>query len=269
VVEPSVSWFICFAALAILGFCAGHVFGRHSTGRCVAGLIVGFGIMLAWTFLSRHPAVAVHVVPVRILTYLEGIAGVPVFTFVIGIVHARSALRRQRRLSHLALCVGALSFLNGGLWMLQTTPRVGFAETVDDPLVRQSHEFSCVPAACATALNLSGIEATEAEMARLTRVRPGTGATLVRALDGLERKLAGTGLKPELIDVSVDELDTLPLPALTPIAVSPTQYHMVVIMGVGETGIKVADPQNGRMWIAFSSLGRIYTGHVIVFQSRH
>ena len=83
--------------------------------------------------------------------------------------------------------------------MIQSTPRNAFGRQTSSGPVMQSQDYSCVPAACATALNQLGLPTTEAEMAELTQTRPGTGATLIRALAGLRERLAGTSFSVELV----------------------------------------------------------------------
>ena len=242
--------------------------GQHSMRRAVLGLFVGFALMTIWVFLRKQPAVAVQILPASVLSYMEGIGGVPAFLFIIGVVHARSEMRRQRRLSHLAVCLGVIYFVNGGLWMLQSTPALGKAGVHGRGMVMQSEEFTCVPASCANALNRLDIPTTEAEMARLTRVRPGTGATLIRAMDGLQRKLANTKYTVELIQPPLDELRNVPTPALTPLAFERTQQHMVVIESVSDDLVIIADPSNGRMFLEYKDLKDYYTGYVLVFNTR-
>jgi len=264
----SVGWFILIALLALLGFVAGRWAGR-GTGhvwRSVAWVSVALVLLGAWTWLRHRPDVAVQVFPANILSYLEGVGGTPVFMFILGIAWARSAIPRQRRVVALGVAMGVFYFINGGFWMLQVTPQKGFAQTLRGNVVMQSQDFSCVPAACATALNVLGIPTTESEMAELTRTRPGTGATLIRAVDGLERRLDGTGWNVELITAEYKQFRTLPLPALTPLQFESSRRHMVTVLKVGRHGVLVADPTEGTVWMPSEDFERVFTGELILFR---
>jgi ABC-type bacteriocin/lantibiotic exporter with double-glycine peptidase domain len=141
-------------------------------------------------------------------------------------------------------------------------------QTVEPYDIRQSQDYSCVPAACATALNLLGLPSTEMQMAELTQTRPGTGATLIRALDGLDRRLMGTGWRAVLLEPSVGELERLPLPALTPLQFEASRQHMVVVSRFAYDGVWVMDPMDGYTYFSREEFEAAYRRRVIVFE-RH
>ncbi|MAE64184.1 MAG: hypothetical protein CMJ18_07895 [Phycisphaeraceae bacterium] len=184
--------------------------------------------------------------------------------FIVGHAWARSRLPRQRRASALAGLLGIVYFLHGGLWLIQSTPET-FADHVDDGIVRQSSGFSCVPAACATALRHLGVHATETELARLTEARPGSGSTLIRATRALELKLAGTGIHAEVLEPSVRQLSAVAPPVLTPIRGEVGREHMVVITRVADQGAWLADPMQGHVFVPHEQWDEMYTRRVIAF----
>ena len=261
-------WFIGIAALTAAAWMLGLRIGRRSawTGRC--GIVVGLLLILLWAWLIRHPATAVRVVPLPILSRVEGVGGVPIFMLILGIAWARSRVARQRHVIAWAIMLGAIHFVNGGRWLLQETPAAVMGQTVSTSFTRQSQDYSCVPAACATALNLLGHPSTEAQMARLTLTRPGTGATIIRALDGLTRRLAESDLQPVLIEPTLAELRHLPLPALTPLQFEPSRRHMVVISQIDRDGAWVMDPVEGYLYLKRSELQESFRQQVIVFTGR-
>lgn len=263
--SPSAGWFVILASMACLCFAAGEWVGRGSNRN--TRLCVGTGLLLlfAWTWLSRNPAVAVQVIPVGVLRYLEGVGSVPVFMLIVGVAWSRSRLRRQRRLVSLAAALGAIFFLQGGMWMIQSTPSSVMGHTIGVGPVMQSQEFTCVPAACATALNVMGVGTTEAEMAELTQTRAGTGATLIRAMDGLNRRLAGAGITAEMVEPTYDELRMLPMPALTPLHLEPTRRHMIVIVKLNERQVWIVDPLNGYAALERDEFERVYESQALVF----
>jgi hypothetical protein len=261
----SVVWFVAMAAAAALSWFAGVLLGRTGRGS-VGGLMLGVALLGGWAYLAHHPAVAVRMIPVGVLSQIEGVAAVPVFMFVIGIVWAASSVPRQRRVAAWAAMLGTVYFLQGGMWMLQTTPAAGFASDVHRGAVLQSQEYSCVPAACATALNMLGLYTSEAEMAHLTRTRPGTGATTIRAMHGLTQRLEGTPFRVQLLHLRPDELRSLDMPALTPLQFERTRRHMVTLLDANEHGVWIADPMDGPRLLDWGAFRASYTGQVLAFE---
>ena len=258
-------WFVVMASLTAMAWGVGCVAARRCPSRCWMVLVVGVALLGSWAWLSRHPAVAVRLLPVEVLSHVEGIGAVPAFMLVVGVIWGRRGGGRERRVAMWATLLGAVYFLQGGIWMIQTTPRHGFAETVQRGPVRQSQEFSCVPAACATTLNMLGIYTSEAEMARLTRTRPGFGATPVRALQGLNRRLESTPYRFHLITARAEDLGQLPLPALTPLQFEATRRHMVTIRAVSRWGVWIEDPIEGLLILDWSRFKEAFGGTLLVY----
>jgi Peptidase C39 family len=271
--DPTVSWFVSIASLSSLAWAGGYYMGRRSAGHARAVLLIGLASMGTWLWLHYNPAVAVRVIPLSILSQIEGVGNVPFFMLLLGLAWARSQRARQKRLVLWAVVLGIVFFVNGGLWMLQSTPEQSFAGTpaggpgADEP-VRQSEEYSCVPAACAQVLDLLGIPTSERQMARLTQTRPGTGATTLRAMQGLSQRLQGTGYTVELLEFKVSELRSLPCPALTPLQYESTIKHMVTVTAVTPIGLQIIDPIDGPMLLGWKTLETVFTGEVLVFDRR-
>jgi ABC-type bacteriocin/lantibiotic exporter with double-glycine peptidase domain len=186
--------------------------------------------------------------------------------FCNAIAWGRVKLPRQRRIVQLAMAVGLIYFLHGGLWMLQSTPATALGQAQGGTQIMQSQDYSCVPAACATALNRIGISSSEAEMARLTETRVGNGATTIRALDGLNQRLRGTDMRATLLNVPPDDLQHMPLPLLTSLQFEQSRAHMVVIIRVDRKGVTIIDPAEGVMWMSHAHMATVYRGGVIAFE---
>jgi hypothetical protein len=261
-------WFIGIAAVAVGAWAAGRHLGRRSGPAGWAGLTLGFLLILFWAWLVRHPATAIHLVPVRVLSRIEGVGGLPWFMLILGVAWGRSRCARQRHVIAWAMMLGAIHFMHGSRWLLQETPTAVMGQTVNPYTIRQSQDYSCVPAACATALNLLGVRATEAQLAELTLTRPGTGATIIRAFDGLDQRLRGTGWRPVLAEPGVHELRGIPTPALTPLQFEPTRRHMVVISRVLRDGAWVMDPTDGYLFLSNEQLADLYCDQLIYFVRR-
>lgn len=265
-VRVSVLWFSWLAALALGGFLLGTRLGRGDARRACGAMVLSVSLIALWAWLSRNPAVAVNAIPVWLLSHIEGIGAVPLFMIVTGVAWSRAQLPHQKRLTILAAFFGGIFFLQGSMWMLQTSPRsvLGSARS-QGAVVMQTQDFSCVPAACATALDLIGIATTEAEMADLTQTRAGTGSTFIRAFDGLSTKLAGSDFEVELVEPSFDELASLEMPLLTPLQFESQRLHMVTILSIRKGIARIADPEAGIMHLARPEFERHYTGRVIRF----
>ena len=254
------------AATAGLALAAGLCLGRGPRWAGRVGLIVGMALLMTWVWLMRHPAIAVQMMPVSLLSRIEGTGATPFFLLIVGVAWGQSQLARQRRLATLAMVLGMIYFLHGGLWLLQSTPSVGFAQTVSSQQsVMQSQDYSCVAAACATALNTLGFEATEAQMAQLTNTRPGTGATMIRAMAGLTRRLAKTDYRVTLLDTDYAGLMKLPMPALTPLQYEATRQHMVTLLEIKPDTVVLADPMGGVYGLPRPEFEASFIGQVLVF----
>ncbi len=260
-----VYWFLLMAMLTAAGWCVGQRCGQSSAAIARAGVLAGAALLIGLTYLTRHPSVAVHVLPVPLLARVEGVAAVPAFMVILGVAWARSDRLRQKAVVGWAMLLGAVYFVNGGAWMLQQTPTQVLGQTTGRGDVMQSQDYSCVPAASATALRRLGLPATEAEMAELTKTRPGRGSTTVRALDGLQRKLHGSRFGAALVEVEVDELEKIPTPALTPLQYEPTRRHMVTLLRASPKSVRLVDPVDGHMVMNWDTFAAYFTGQVIFF----
>lgn len=262
----SVVWF--FAVLAALPFA--WFAGQRASGivdpwrrGCVIGGV--FLLLLGWAMLIHHPAIAVELIPLSALARLEGIGAAPLFVFVLGVGWSLASLRRQRAVMIVGMFLGIGYFMHGGMWMMRPTPVNAFGRGGDRLLVTQTQDYSCVPAACATALRMLGVNTHETQMAELTETRAGSGATLLRALNGLDERLKGTDLEPLLLEPTYDELMRLQPPMLTPLRYEAARLHMVTILEVRPHRVVLADPQVGIEFIDRDEFIRRYRGQVIAF----
>ncbi len=263
-------WFSLVAALGLLALLGGHGLGRGPRWRARLGLVLSLLLMGFWGWLVQRPELAVQVIPAGWLYYLESTLATPFFMLGLGVVWGLSPHPQQHRIAAAGALVGAGLFVYAGLWMIQPPPHLDDAQASPTGLVLQSTDYSCVPAACATAINqlrLPGVPATEAEMAQLTTTRPAQGATLIRAMEGLNQRLAGTPVRARIIHPTVEQLRILKGPLLTPLRVLevPGQSHMVVVMSIDERQVLLADPDRGRVTLPRAEFDARYLGHAISF----
>ena len=263
--DAPVNWFMLQTNASLAGLWLGIWAGRGPSRRMWLWLGVALGLLLCWTWFKHNPSLAVLAIPPTVLYYIEGTGAVPLFMLMMGLTYAHSRLAQHKRLATLSMVLGAIYFLQGGLWMLQSTPTELFADTVKGDVVIQSQEYSCVPAACATALRGLDVTTSEAEMAQLTQVRPGTGATLIRAAQALRQKLADQSVTVHVLDITYDQLPHLAGPLLTPLQLEVGRQHMVVLRRFTEHGAWVADPSQGEVFMAHEQLEPAFTQRVIAF----
>ncbi len=266
--DPTIGWFISIASLSILAWVGGYYLGKRSAASARSALMGGLACMGTWIWLSYNPAVAVKLIPLSVLTSIEGVGSVPFFMWLLGLAWSRAKIPRQKRLITWAVMFGAVFFLNGGLWMLQSTPEFSFAGTVGDEQVMQSQDYSCVAAASAQALDLLGVPSSEQQMAELTQTRPGTGSTTLRAMLGLNQRLERTPYKVELLEVQTKDLLDLPYPILTALRYEQTRLHMVTITHASNDTVRILDPIDGKVLLSWESLEMVFTGEILVFVRR-
>lgn len=264
--DANTCWFLGAGLLIAAAAAVGVVVGRGSAAAARASIGAAVAWMLGWAWLVHHPDVALQFLPVELLSRVEGFGGVPAFMYLLGVLWSRTRITRQRALVVWAAAFGGVYFVNGGLWLLQDTPASVMGHSLaSSGVVLQTQDYSCVPASCATALNLLGMPSTEAQLARLTDTRPGTGATVLRALRGLNERLAGSALEARLLGLTAQEVQIISLPALTPLQYEPGRRHMVVILARSRGGVWLMDPMHGVSEMAIQHFHELFTGQVIVF----
>lgn len=199
----------------------------------------------------------------------------PYFVAILAALAWNSSECRSRR----RLLVGCLALSCGVslIWpLLGQTPECG--NKWDRNVCLQTTPYSCSAASAATLLNAYGIEATEAEMARLCLTRRGTH--WMGLYRGLSLKTAGTPWAVEVARATAEDLNHDAGPAILAVRLPqganvdpvlqescgwiPGQGHSVVFLGfVGRQALLIGDPGVGReLWRA-SDLDLLWTGLVV------
>lgn len=267
-----VAWFFIAVMLSVAGWLVGRRAGAASDRASRLAALLGLVALLTWVWLVRNPSVSVQLIPLWVLSRLEGVGSVPLFAIVLGVCWERAHLPRQRFAIGWAMALGIVYLVNGGSWLLKQTPDAAFADKLpvgSSNIVFQSQDYSCVPAACATLLHRWGHPTSEAEMVALTRTRSGSGSTTLRALEGLSARLVGTDLRPVLLQVEIEDLASLPMPLLTPLRLEASREHMVGVFRVDFDAFLIFDPMEGSYRMRPEEFERYFTGRVIVLEKRH
>ena len=263
----SLEWFLLIALTSISAGGIGMALGRGTPRRWRLAMVLSVVALAACVWMVRHPAVSVRLIPLEVVSHLEGVAPVPIVMLLLGLAWSISRVPRQRAMVAMGGVVTAGFFVWGGMWMLQNTPEDAFDNSFAGGPVMQSQSYSCVAATTASTLNLLGLSTTEAEMASLTRTRAGMGATNVRALQGIRQRLIGTGYGAELVEASFAELEAMPVPAITSLRLARSNLHMVTLLQITPNGAWVLDPQEGCIFYEADELRGIYNGELIVFSN--
>lgn len=265
----SIGWFLALAAVVTLLALLGQRLGRGSKLAFGLGAAAGVACMVSLACVSRRMELLLGYVPESVVEHLEGTAVVLPLALVLGLAWTRATIRRQRISIGVAAMAGVLFFLQGSLWMVLPAPVADFCQQPGSLTTRQSTYYSCVAAACATALGQLGVPASEAEMVVLTRTSPLTGATVLRAASGLRQRLRDTAIEPRIVRGGWEELSSLPMPALCTMQFSRGRVHMITVLEVRPTHALIVDPTDGQMWFPREAFERHSSGAMIAFVSRH
>lgn len=252
-------WFAGLLTLGAVMFFLGRRLGASARSANVTFIVLTI-VMIALAWLQRHPATALQLLPSNVLLHLEGTAMFPVAMAALGAAWMRGRLRRQRVITGLAMLIAFACFAHGGRWMLQAPPATPQRNL--GGIVEQSTDYSCVAAACATALNELNVPTGEAQMMQLARVRPGSGATMLRALDGLNRRLDGTRWRARIANSD----EPLNAPSLVALRLARWNTHLVTILEVRREYVVIADPVDGVIQLPRRVLAEYAAPTAIVFE---
>jgi len=258
--------FFVLLAAGYLAFVAGRRVRRGGQRPAMMLAAAATALLATWLWLFHHPAIALKLMSSSVLACLEGTAALPPVMLLLGIAWADAQRQYQRVMTVAAALLCAGYFLFGGIWMIQPTTAESLNGSENVSLVPQTADYSCVPAACATALNQLGIHTSEAQMALLTRTHPFTGATLIRAVDGLNRRLVNSPFRAEMIDLADAPLTPANVPALAALRFERSQSHLIAVLNVHRFGVDIFDPVGGKMFMPTQAFERYALKSVIVFR---
>jgi predicted double-glycine peptidase len=107
----------------------------------------------------------------------------------------------------------------------------------------QSTGWSCGAASAVNFLRLGcDVGASEEEMGQACGVLPIRGVTMAGAWWGIQQKIRPRRLEADLIRPTFEDLLRMPMPVLLPVRYGILLDHMVVLVEVGEKGLRVSDP---------------------------
>lgn len=262
-------WFLAQAALASVAVALSPRIASRPKPVWAAACALAFVAMLLWPAMRFFPAAFVSILgaPMVACTELTGLAIPAALLFGVAAHHVPRP--SDRRAIRLLLVIAGAYFISAGWWMVGPVLGVGGVPDLGPMRMRgrvcmQSTDYTCVAASMVTALRARGIDATETEMARLSRTQVGRGATDSRALWALQTKLRGTGLTARYASLDRAGLIAAPKPCLVQLDWGFFLSHMVPVMAADDEGVTLGDPLEGERRMAWAVFGREWKGQAIV-----
>ena len=126
----------------------------------------------------------------------------------------------------------------------------------------QTTGWTCVAASLTTVSDRLGIKTSQAEMARLSLVRPGGGTTDLHSIRAMQMKF-GDAYQVDIRRLGYDQLLQTPLPALSSTLFTFPLYHSIAILEVSPQAITIADPLYGKKVMPRDEFAAQWTGIVI------
>jgi hypothetical protein len=261
-------WFAIQAILAGLTFPLAR--WLNSRGKtCATGVIItSLAILFLWPLMRFFPVEPIrwfgaeHVAAVE----LTGLFIPASLLFFLAAYQARK--QSEARLLRLLVLVACVYFVRAGWWMVgSSVPDLG-TTLFDKNVCMQRTGYTCVAASAVTMLRANGIDATETEMARLSKTEIGGGATDSRAVWGLEEKLAGSPWEVEYEVMDLTGLANVAKPCMVQIGWGYFLAHMVTVLDANPETVTLGDPLRGTVAMPASDFMRTWKGKVIWLSPR-
>jgi len=258
---------IPFAAqivLAAIAFAGAPWIARRKKAVWATVCLVALGVMLLWPLMRFYPVQSVRLLGPKVDSCIEltGLAIPAVLLFAVASRHLPK--KPDQRAVLMLTAVAAIYFVKAGWWMI--APAVELTKPTkigDHNICMQTTGYTCVAASMVTMLRARGIAAEEAEMARLAYTQVNGGATDSRALWALEKKLAGTGLRPRYQSLDRRGVIDAPKPCMVQLDWGFFVSHMVPVMAATETEVTIGDPINGQRMLAMEDFLKEWKGNAI------
>lgn len=226
--------------------------------RSVKGFLVLLPLLLAKAVLHHRPDWEDALFPWPGYVYVQSWLFYPLGLSCLGL--AAGLLPHGRNRTAVTMLAGAVFLLSlwTERWMIAEPDVSLTGRAGPDHHCVQTTGWSCGPAACVTMLSCLGVEATEAEMARLCGTASYGGTSLFHIARGLRAKLPGREVR--IVRGDPDALRARGGPAI----VSYYRVHVVAVRFEGDDVI-VDDPARGapeRM--PFAAYRERYGGFAVV-----
>jgi len=268
-----VKWFETLGVIGftLVGIRMGILFGSGSRkNQWIAGLIVPslvlFLLVLGQTILACETAPPfVWIVSGRNEYFFLGLF----YPWLLIPLAGKLKTRRTRILIHVFLSQSLIIYTL--LPFLLPAMMAGYYSQLDSVFLPggiclQSTGHTCGPAAAVTALKQMGIASREGELARMAATSPITGTQTDLLCRSLNRFLVDTRRIAEFKRFrSMPELSAYPF-ALVCIRLNLWTDHIVTVMNVSDSGITIADPLKGRVFLTRKRFERQWNQTAIIFR---
>ena len=252
-------WFAAQLVAAALMILLGRVVARQrpAVWRMVA--IAATGAALLWPLMRWFPARFLHLFGSRVLMHIEVIGLIPAVLLLFTIAAYHAQCFKHRRLSVWLVLMCAIYFVRNGLWMIcPPVPNLGETKYWHG-VCMQSTSYTCVAASLVTLLHAYDIPTSETEMAHLSMTERNNGATDTRAVNALERKLAGRDIEVHYEKMDFERLCRVDKPCLVSTTFAYFVSHMVPVLEANERAVVLGDPLTGRRTITAEEFQNLWS----------
>ncbi len=265
--EPA-AWMVVQLALGLGTWPAASWVQRHRPGAAPWVLGAMLGLLLVWPLMRFFPEQPIRWLGAGRVACVE-LTGLFVPASMLFLLAARRVPRASDgRALRLLVGICLVYFLRVGWWMIRSSgPEIGETR-MEGGVCLQSTGYTCVAASCVTVLRARGIDASEAEMARLSRTEVNGGATDSRAVWALETALTGTDWRVDYRVTDLAGLAAAPKPCMAQIGWGFFMAHMVAVMDVEEETVVLGDPLSGVRRVKASEFEKTWKGRVISVSPR-
>lgn len=130
---------------------------------------------------------------------------------------------------------------------------------------RQTHTYTCGPAAAVNVLRRWGIAADEGELGIAAGTAPVVGTDGRDLAAAINRLHGGDGVEARYVYLGSVEALRQQVPALVSIA-GTVNKHMVAVVEMDEEEVMLADPEAGRRVVSVADFARVWDGAAVVFE---
>jgi predicted double-glycine peptidase len=265
----------------IAGLAAATGWFMGSFSRKTASIIAAATclFLVAGTYLSMHPTLLPSAIMYPALLKLYESWFAPPALLILALTFRQSQRGNTRvRFSPLATSAfGAAVLITASVMLLQR--HYAFESVAQDlrrprvdrnGVVRQSTNYTCAAAACATLLRRLDVEpdASERELAPICGTRRNDGAPSLGMAVALNSIAAPKGWNVRLMMPDWDELCRMKMPVVVSVKYSAKRNHALVVCDVNpKRGVLVADPSHGLYWESAETFKRKFNHEAVaVFQ---
>ncbi len=238
---------------------------RRSRVTLHAIAIIALAPMLMVSWFALKPTVAVRLLPLTLWADYGREFWFPIAVLFFACAGRLVETRNRRALRGLAIFL-AIFVAVATAWHLRPPASYDLGRNMTQGVCMQSTGYTCGAASLVTMLDAMGIEASEGEMARLSRTIPGRGVSDFQAAAGLQRKLdeIHSNTRVEFITRPDGDPTGITPPFLAGIKYSMWFDHMVCVLELRDNAVVIGDSLQGRRLMTYEQFAEEWRGVAIM-----